>query len=287
MRKFVFRMLTVLSAAVACACGDQSRVSQVAGSGIAPGEHPAKRDTPRNARASGQDSAAIERYLARRKYRLDKVAARREGYYAVIATEVDGQARFLLPLRVQGDSVAPLHEPMPIEEYDPQHVEWQALQSSTVDALLITDDLPAEGWVGTSMYRLDSKLSLAYTDEDYTCRPAEMRDVDGDGKPELISYVEDPSQGDCVSECHIDLEDQFDLEPAWVRIHRWTGRQWEPAERQFPSFYRSLADQYEQVDRWLANDPGGEVCRSMHWLQGKGLFKNWAERARGIPSGKS
>jgi hypothetical protein len=144
-----------------------------------------------------------------------------------------------------------------------------------------------EGSIGTLVYLFSTRrrLEIAYRDPADVCAPAELRDVDADGRPELLAYLADPSGGDCGSPCHVDLWNRFHLPPAWVQVRRWTGKTFAPSEVGYASFYRNLAVRYDSVSRWLASGPGNERCSSAPWVsQARDAFKKWAAKARTMAS---
>jgi hypothetical protein len=119
-----------------------------------------------------------------------------------------------------------------------------------------------------------------FTDEAAICTPAVLRDLDGDGIPELIAVREDPSGGDCFSPCQDKeaVREGLGVEPAWVEVYRWRDGEWNPAAREFPGFYRNLANDYGRVISWLAGrggavdewrrePPSPDDCHASAWLR--------------------
>jgi hypothetical protein len=186
-----------------------------------------------------------------------------------------------LVIRVVADSVSILQRTRDIGGSEPNHIQWIHFHGLRGDALVLSFDSPVEGSVGTVMYgdTGDGSLSRIYTEEATTCAPAELRDLDGDGEPELISYQEDPSAGDCDSPCHIAIKKHLNMIPAWLRVKRWDGKGWVGAERQHPAFYAELARRYEALDTWVRSDSSGAPCRSAYWFTDAELFRTWAARS--------
>jgi hypothetical protein len=230
------------------------------------------------------DSVIIARYLGRRGLALADIVAHRDEYYAVIGQRGADSARYLVALELVRDSVTLLREPDNVGTYDPTDVRWVSLGDSVVDGLLVSYDIPLEGVVGTTIFALArGRLMRVFHDDKLVCKPAELRDLDGDGRPELLAYVGDPAEN-CGDLCHTDLRDRFDMVPAWVAVLRWTGTAWIQAERHYPAFYRQLALTYDQIDTWLAKGPDSEQCRTVYWLSDRGMFHKWALRAGALGS---
>ena len=131
---------------------------------------------------------------------------------------------------------------------------------------------------GSFFYALaGDSLVRAFSDATNTCRAAEQRDVNGDREPELIVFVDDPSGGNCVSECHGELSERFDIEPAWARVYSWHDGRWDLAEQSAPVFYAQRATKYERAARWIATPEGTTSCDE-DWSSPE-LFRRWASRA--------
>jgi len=288
MRPHLLRLLPTLAVALATLCtrvkGSSGPVAIDIESLQATEVGECRRKAAQREPTQDADSVAIGRYLAARDVILDKIAARRGTYYSLMARAAGDSRRALFNLRVCGDSIVLLNKAVDVGDYAPTLVNWVTLRDSTVDGLLITYDTPLEGDVGTLVYSLhDSDLSLVFTDADGTCKPAELRDLNGDGHPELLVYSEDLAKGDCTNLCHITLRDRFDMVPAWVEVRRWTGKQWVPAtDGEYRAFYRGLAETYSQMASWLTTGSEHEHCQNMPWLRDAEPFDQWAARARAL-----
>lgn len=280
MRKLLFLGLSVWSACSAPQ-GDRGRA--------VPGER-----SDASPASMSANSSPLRRFLSERGYHLDSIAAERGPYIAALAqNERDGKL-YLFPLRQTEGSFILLGGPDEMMEgYRPQRVEWLSLNNGPVDAFMYTHDIIGEGVIGTAIYavRQDS-LWLLHQPKGYECRPAVLRDVDGDGRPELLEFTEDPSRGDCGSLCHFALDGKFGMGPHWVTIYRWTGERWERAEEAYPEFYAQLAARYRMIHRWLHQNTGAEgdhhipdECLNIPWIRDNPqLFHAWAQRADSIAS---
>jgi hypothetical protein len=225
------------------------------------------------------DSSLIRQYLATQDYKLDGIAATKNGFHAVIARREAVQLRQLFPLRVRNGSVELLHDPIPLSGIGPSSVEWVEVSGQSVDGLIITFNYSEVAEVGTVVFSLrEPGLVQTYVDENPTCRPAELRDLNNNGQLELLTYMEDPSGGDCATECHLALQATFGVAPAWVEVRRWTGSEWEIASHRYPSFYRDMAKKYTEIDRWLQS-AAGEPCRNVYWMPDRSPFERWAQSA--------
>jgi hypothetical protein len=230
----------------------------------------------------GQDTIAVRHYLRAQGYRLIEVAAHEGSNYAAIAEHTSSGARKLLMLSVRDNTVTPLHPPLDLGEYAPSLVQWHRLSGGRTDAVAVTFDYPEVAEVGTLVLTAQGQgLVRSYVDADPTCKPAEVRDLDGDGRGELLSYTGDPSGGDCATECHLALRERFNFAPAWVQVYSWSGQSWEPAAEKYPEFYRQLANRYEEVATWV-EEQSGAACENVYWLNEGSSIRHWAARARVI-----
>lgn len=254
------------------------------GEGTSPQAPPAVPPTPQRAGAT-QDSSVIAAYLRAQGFDpLHQVLAQQDAYYAIYTENTTTDERHLLFLRVQLDSVVSLLDPIEVGfRGHPNETRWVGLRGEEIDGLLITYNNLFEGLIGTVIFELVSDtLRRIYVNPRDSCRPAELRDLDGDGNAELVSYVEDPLGGDdCTSNCHLDLWSQFYMMPEWIRIQRWNGEEWVTVEREFPAFYRELADTLQAIDRWLRGGPGSDRCSQAGWIRGekRDYFARLAARA--------
>ena len=233
------------------------------------------------------DSLAIGSYAERHRLAVLRIVAQSEPYYAAIASDSAG-GRYLIAVEIRNHRIVPLQEPRLLGQDEPTSVQWISLGRPTVDALSMTFDERFEGIVGTVIFSLSSHGTLRqiYADGEGVCRAAEVTDLDRDGRAELLSYVEDPSTGDCGDECHISISDHVGVSaPAWVRIQQWNGEAWIDVSQNFSAFYGRLADVYEELDRWLRQDPSAERCRGTYWVKrDPNVFRRWAVRARSLAS---
>ena len=221
-----------------------------------------------------------------RGFRIDSVVAESGPYVAALVRRHSDQALHLVALRRDPSSVTLLHDPEPMMEgYPPHRVDWLRLDDSGTVALLYTHDLPVEGVIGTVVYSVVSdSLARTFRSEPNECKPADVRDLDGDGHPELVIYTQDPSGGQCGSECHLELGERFGIGPQWAAVHRWTGTRWQLDEAAFPGFYADLATRYRSVQQWLdgADAAATRHCTTPRWMRNKSMFRAWAQRAEEI-----
>jgi len=241
-------------------------------------------------RPDDRDSVAIARYLRGLGFKLSAIPVARGGYYAVIADNTGGTHRYLVPLQVRADTVRRLiDKPPEIGEYDPTALAWFSIDlrnaNTTVDGLLVSWDLGAEGRAGTTVMSLvRGTLATTFQDGPETCTPAGLIDVTGDGKVEIVRYVEE--RGACSDVCRLTIQKHFDMPPAWVELRRWTGTGWQPAQEGVSRFYAKLADKYGQIRRWLSGawGPDSELCRDVAWVEAGVPFERWAARAKELAS---
>jgi hypothetical protein len=149
-----------------------------------------------------QDSQAVANFLSRSGLTIGRVVAANAGSYALIVSRPPEPDLLLAVIRVRDGAVHTVGRALSVGQYYPTRATWIALDGRNMNALVYTDDHPAEGWVGTMVFRVEGdSLRLVYHDPDNTCQPAELRDLDGDGRHELLAYVADPAGGDCGNEC--------------------------------------------------------------------------------------
>ena len=246
---------------------------------------PRAAQTPPGLAAPGQGSAGLDTVrvregLATIGYRLERVLAREREDYAVVGGPDTGE-RSLLLVRIHADGVALLHSPRRIDNFTPQLASWFALPKSSGSGFAYTLDYPSEGFVRTEiLVPSDGEYRIVFSDAMGTCEPAALDDVDQNGELELITYVEDPSNGNCISECHIDLHERFGLSIAWVELRVWNGEDWEASKSPNPAYYSRLADQYTRASEWAQTSPNW-TCGP----RGAEFLRTWASRARALGTG--
>ncbi len=231
---------------------------------------------------------AIREFLRGHKFRLDRPIAVQDIYYVVTAFRMSDNERLAVPVVQVADSFAIMHEPWQFGSWDPVAVRWLSFGGDATDGLIITFDDPFEGILGSHTFRIDGRhLMATHHDGGDSCRPAELRDLEGDGKTELIWYTEDPSGGDCASSCHFALRgDRFDLTAGWVNVSEWSGQEWVGAEARYPDFYADLADRYRAIGDWLSERGEFRPCDNLYWLKDRGIFDRWAVRAAALAEEK-
>lgn len=210
--------------------------------------------------ASPRDSSRVAAYLEGQRRVLERIVARENGFYALITRGGAQHARALVLLRVTDDSVRALAEPEVIYDFTPQRAGWLALSGGRdINAFAYTFDYATEGVVATRVLTgTDGGLAVSFADSRSTCKPADIRDFDEDGIPELVAYLESGEalqSDDCSWFCDERLEDQFGVISAWPAIYRWTGERWERSDAHYPQYYRGLADRYRRAHDWIATLP--------------------------------
>lgn len=223
------------------------------------------------------DTSALRRFLSGRGYALTEILAQRGPYGALLGTG-PGNVPVLLIVRLY-DSLEFVADALPLEPTDPRPTALWLTVNGT-DAVAFTFDAPVEGPVATLvLVRQATSFRLTYQDTAAVCRPAQVMDLDGDGRAELIAHAEDPTKGSCMTECHLKLEEKFGIQPAWVEVLSWNGTAWEPGAGRFPDYYRRLAEKYQRVAGWLADSADAETCRRVYWSPTPQFFLDLAARA--------
>lgn len=231
-----------------------------------------------------EDTTAVMQYLREQHYSLVEIADARENYYVVIASHLLHGGRYLLTLKSR-DSVVALAEPADLGPERPSLIRLESFDGSDVDGLIVTWDSPVEGDVGTVVWAINGeRLVPVYTDGEGACRPAFLRDLDRDGRHELITHLGDPSELDCGDDCHLALWQELRATPAWTSVLAWSGDSWVAAEERFPRFYEQLAGHYQRAHEWVLKHPHAEVCRSALWFKDRQMLAGWAARARELAS---
>ena len=242
-------------------------------------------DSRDDVQAQARDSLAVAHYLSRiacTAKRIEKGDFRR---FAVVTESSPRCGYRVLVLQVEQDSVR-LQAKETINCCYPDVLRWIPLEGLRGRALVVGFGNPVESAVGTLIFgdTGDGRLSTIHHDGKDSCAAAELRNVADRGSPQLVSYHEDPSGGDCDSDCHIAIRERFHLPPNWVRLDRWDGRRWVPAADGKRDFYAKLAHTYHAMDRWLAEDSTAASCRDAYWMTDSTLFRRWAERSDSLAS---
>jgi hypothetical protein len=273
---------------VFCVCMLAAQDDRVAADGgHKDGERPIQADQDLDSALDWQsDSAKVVRFLDRQGYALRMIMAAKDGYYAAVAMR-DSSTAFLVLIGSNGDSLLFLEDPQELTyRYGPDEVEWLTLQGNQVDAVRITFDNSVEGLIGTTVDGISkNRLVPIYRDGSDGCKAAELVDVDGDGTLELLSYHEDPSKPYCGDSCEFELRERFGMPAGWVRVDKWDGGRWTPAESEYPQFYRELADRYRRMIDWLREQHGEYPCGMVFWTRDLTVYEAWAARASELASG--
>jgi hypothetical protein len=231
------------------------------------------------------DTAGMGAALAQAGFTLDSVLSSHGTHVAVTARRrADGGLHVAVLREGEGRYRMMGADPL-LEDVPPQRVSWPSFPAGA--AFAYTHDVPAEGLVSTVARTLGpDSLPLLYVDPGRVCRPAEFRDLDGDGTAELIAYPEEASGGDCSSECHLALRDRFDGGPHWTAVQRWTADGWRPAEDQHPGFYREVAERYRRMHAWVSARPAACSGREPWLRTDPGVFARWAQRAETLSAAR-
>lgn len=229
------------------------------------------------------DSLVIARYLRERRLILSSVMDWQGPYVAALARARSDNDRRLIAIAITDKSAVSLGLEVQIGPFTP-HVMWVSLGSRVFDGLVVTMNYPTEGVVRTEVFHLvDRRLVPVYQDPSPSCRSAQLRDLDADGKYELVVYRRDSLAGVCEDPCHSVLESRFGVTPDWPSVHSWTGDKWVLAENQHPWFYAQTAANYQVLRRWLEESSSSTLCRTAPWRQSpSSLFRGRETRAQRI-----
>lgn len=267
----------LLSVAVCAACGSTAAGARDVGGGASQGA----------ASAQASDSVAVSRYLISAHCAARRIVSGDLSRFAILMQRSPlCRLGTFLTARVTGNSVSVEDRTGDIGGKEATTIEWKTVAHLNGPALEVIVDEPAEGWVWTTVYGDAGRgLSPIYSDQPKVCAPARLRDVDGDGDAELLSYQEDPASGDCAEPCHEAIATRFGTVPAWVGMQNWDGRAWVSTERKHPAFYRAAAKTYRSMDAWLKQGGDSIPCAGVYWLRDTTLFTKWAARSDSLAEG--
>jgi hypothetical protein len=207
-----------------------------------------------------------------------KIQARADRFFAILAgRDALPSSQELLLVRIESGRGHLLAEPDSIAEFTPTFSRWIALRP-TGKGFLYTLDYPSEAVVGTVVYVPQGDVMQRLVADSTACRPTELSDANGDGAEDLVSYVDDPSNQNCVSSCHFAMREQTGAEPAWVTVRSWNGSAWALDTLRTRSFYARWARQYARAAAWLATAEGKESCDE-GWAN-PDRFRDWASHAK-------
>jgi len=236
------------------------------------------------------DRIQLTRLMRSRGYAFAEIMAESGAYYAVYGKEVESDRDVLMVIERQRDSLAFVeHQPILFSPGPDVDVQWITVSPASGVMLKVTRDNSVEGPRITKLYRIVKRqLVKVYGDSLPTgCKPAEVRDLNGDGSLELISYVDNPSHQHCTNMCQFVMRQAFGMPVAWARISEWSDEQeqWVVSEQEFPSFYAELADLYDQLHAWVLDDEANKgLCGDVGWLRKGEVFAEWAALARRLAS---
>ena len=122
-----------------------------------------------------QDSTVVLKYLRARKDKLRRVAAHSESLWAVVSGR-DPEQLVLHYLKIASGKAISLHPPDSIGAFIPNEIRWVSLSDqATPFGLLVREDYPSAGVIGSSLLRLDrDSLATVFKDNEQTCRAAEV-----------------------------------------------------------------------------------------------------------------
>lgn len=243
----------------------------------------ASTDNDMNRSTAEGDSARVRAFLERHGFLLDSALAVDETDVAVLARKRGVPDTFYVAaVRVRGNSAAFLVAPEQLELPSAlPEVKWGRLTPTPTKVLMYRYDAAVEGLADAKIHVIrDGRVVSTTTDSDVVCVPAELRDVNGDGIVELVSYPEDPLQRNCANQCQSMLWREFEIEPAWVRVRAWEGDHWSDAGRRHAAFYAELARRYARAAEWLATGAGAEAqCQNLIPVE---RVRDWEKRARDL-----
>lgn len=181
------------------------------------------------------------------------------------------------------DSATLIQPPIGIGNILPNRAEWRRDEGFERPTFSLVHNYPTRGVVGTQIWQVvEGRLDLVYRDE-AVCKPAQLRDVNGDAKVELIAFRGDTmnaNEGCYHFLCYEAAEQRFGVPPVWIAIYAWNGHSWNPKEREYATFYADLANKYSKAHQWLITE--GEESGNCDAYREAAPFKRFAERAAAI-----
>lgn len=187
------------------------------------------------------------------------VLGRAEGFVITAASARRAEERALFIFRRDNDTAVHVGTlPHPLEAPPPNRFQVVG-PPRRWESVLIAYEYPTEGIVGASLLRIsETSLQERFRDRAEACRAADVRDIDGDGKPELIEYVSAIDEGDCSTTCSLLLRDDLKVEPSWpVLRDPIVGSELSPRPA-WRDFYRLQMRSYEQAITFV--DSQKDIC---------------------------
>ena len=195
---------------------------------------------------AGTRQQTIERLLDSLGLDFEGSLVAADSLETVSARDRSSDGRKLVSLVFRGRSArALLEQPVPVNAGYPS-AEWIRIGTPGAVMLSISFRNTLEGYIATSISHLvgDSLVEVFRDSNAGECIPAMLRDIDGDGGPELIVYSETGTLGDCGHECYDAIREQFGLEFGWPEPRWWSGTDWRanalPANQYWEGLAKSL-----------------------------------------------
>lgn len=232
------------------------------------------------------DTLGISSALAEDGSSLVRLLATTEDGFVALAAERDDQVFFLV-LRKAGDRYLRLGAERMFEDVAPSRAEWIVLPSGE-RIVSYMHQFPTAGLVGTIIRRVEGdSLRPVFLEPGEVCRPSRVRDVDGDGVPEIEAYSESLAGTDCTHRCSFELEERFPHGGHWVTLR--SIRDATDVSGAHPGYYGDLAEYYSEVLAWMGSDEAdarGCGPTDAPWLRStRGTLSEWISRARALERG--
>lgn len=232
-------------------------------------------------------SVLLAPVLEHHSLELYSTIAQSGDYYALAAKGLT--AEYIVLARNTEDTIELIGElieiPKVINRYP--EVEWFSVGAEPNDYLRFTKDDVVQGETATQLFRIEAQeLVSVYVDEEASCKPAQIHDLNGDGRVEIVSFVDVPARAVCSSICEMEIRERFGIAASWIRVWRWVAGSWIVAEEKFPEYYLDQAERYDRIVAWLGSEAGQSACGTVDWLAEGRVFEVWASRARLIANGE-
>jgi hypothetical protein len=157
-----------------------------------------------------------------------------------------GRVRELMMLRVEKDSIRPIAPGEVIGRFTPKRAEWLADEAVGMLFTYTLDDV-IEGAVMTRVFEIrGDRASVIYSDPENACVPATLRDIDADGRSELIVPTGRLACGTDAALCREQL-DSLSAPAGWPDVYRRISGKWELARTGVSAFYAQVAREFERA----------------------------------------
>lgn len=228
--------------------------------------------------------SVVARFARQQGWILLRILATHDSVALIGVRSADSTGAAVVAVRRSGGGIARIGTAIPLEFYEPfPSAMWFELGPRSPLGLSTTYFAPVEGVMWTGVYVVQGgELKRTFGDAGGTCKPAELRDVNGDGIVEVVSYTESSMDFACDDECLETLRRVADVEPAWVEILQWSGASWEPSRSIPADFWRSLAQKYAGAVAVI--DSGSAPECSARGEDVKTSLREWSRRAGALAS---